>query len=440
MSNEDIALKPLNVAQQDGQTDPTSAPSSDSNLDKLNDQMELGWNEVSQLLWKHELEQIKNWGDELNAFLIFAGLLAAVVTAFMIPFYTALQPESTPTSSTEVLIYLSKQLNSFALTSSFLNSTIPPYIPPLTAPSVKTVPQSTVNINALWVSALLCTLAAAFIAICVKQWLDHCIPRASAPRDSAIIWYLHRQDFTGWSVPAIMHLVPVLLEVSLVLFLVGLAILFWDLDEVVGSTAWALVSALLFFVLVTTAAPTFSRRCPYQSPQAWMLVYAKYCARRFFHKISHSSSDALKSLGTWNDYDRLSQSISSLQGLEDVALILKLDSAMRSRDERDLVMALYIEHASYKDAISTWQSIEKSSGHLRLRQVLLERIRKETDRNEQEKKAADLLLYMEKQKEEKEKKEKKEKKKKKKKKKEEEKKEKKEEVRKVVNVARVFEC
>lgn len=74
MSNEDIALKPLNVAQQDGQTDPTSAPSSDSNLDKLNDQMELGWNEVSQLLWKHELEQIKNWGDELNAFLIFVGL------------------------------------------------------------------------------------------------------------------------------------------------------------------------------------------------------------------------------------------------------------------------------------------------------------------------------------------------------------------------------
>ncbi|OBZ69243.1 hypothetical protein A0H81_10773 [Grifola frondosa] len=66
-----------------------------------------------------------------------------------------------------------------------------------------------------------------------------------------------------------MALLPVLLQISLVLFLAGLLVLLWPLHRTVAAIATVLVAFLLVFLIITTVLPAFAGDCPYQSPQAW---------------------------------------------------------------------------------------------------------------------------------------------------------------------------
>lgn len=190
-----------------------------------------------------------------------------MLTAFIVETYPALQPPP-PDPSAQILLQISAQLNSFYINGGTINSSHPV----LTVPAI-VVPQpssSTIVINTLWFSSLICSLAAASIGILLKQWLNHLASRVTSPsRQSARIRQYRHAGFKKWKVVQMMTLLPVLLQLALALFLIGLVELLWTFERAVAIIATILVTALLLFSLVTAVLPAIWGDCPYKSPQAW---------------------------------------------------------------------------------------------------------------------------------------------------------------------------
>lgn len=196
-----------------------------------------------------------------------AGLFSAVLTAFNVQSYQLLQPEPTdPTLA--VLRQISAQLSSFSVNPAFVNSTQHPLTdndinPPFHAPS------SAVWINALWFSSLICSLASASIALLVKQWLHELsIGVSGTSRESARIRQYRLNSLKRWRVGSIVIIIPILLQLALFLFLVGLVMLLWTLHGTVAAVASSLVGTLFVFIAVTTLLPVVRVDCCYRSPQA----------------------------------------------------------------------------------------------------------------------------------------------------------------------------
>ena len=69
-----------------------------------------------------------------------------------------------------------------------------------------------------------------------------------------------------WLVFGIIAFLPLMLQISLALFFVGLCFLTAAVDHTAGITSFSLVAAWAFFVCITTIMPLFFPRCPYKIP------------------------------------------------------------------------------------------------------------------------------------------------------------------------------
>ncbi|KAF9806890.1 hypothetical protein IEO21_08488 [Rhodonia placenta] len=81
---------------------------------------------------------------------------------------------------------------------------------------------------------------------------------------------MRRRSLEKWHVRVVIDLLPVLLQISLALFLIGLLELLWALSHVVAAIVTALVIILLLPTLVTVFLPYIFWDCPYKSRAAWL--------------------------------------------------------------------------------------------------------------------------------------------------------------------------
>ncbi|OBZ66676.1 hypothetical protein A0H81_13106 [Grifola frondosa] len=274
-----------------------------------------------QTLPKHE------WKEEIDTLLVFAGLFSAVLTAFNIQSYVLLQANSADTSNL-LLAQISAQLNSFVVNNAFINSTQPLLS---TAPAFRPSVYAVV-INALWFSSLIFSLAAAFIGILVKQWLNRYTRGISiVSREAARVRQFRHDALMKYGVINIMALLPVLLQIALILFLAGLLVLVWSLHRVVAAIATALVGMLLVFLVITTILPTIAADCPYQSPQAWGLLVMMQTLRFIFRgtiMVVTSYLSSTKLLEEFGPYAVLFRRISQSWRTRERSLIRKSQSAL----------------------------------------------------------------------------------------------------------------
>ncbi|EMD31594.1 hypothetical protein CERSUDRAFT_144899 [Gelatoporia subvermispora B] len=231
------------------------------------------WAQCAKQLREHDEDVTKRWKEEIDALLVFSGLFSSVLSAFIVESYGSLTPPSHPIAE-DFLYQISLQLASLASG----NITSPSDVPMIySTPRTPSGPApSSVWINFLWFSSLALSLATASIGIVVRQWLNHFVsPTSSDPQRSA---YLHclRYDrgLRAWGVPAIMSALPVLLQVALGLFLGGLVILMWTLNEAIAGAITFLVGCLFMFTVFTTVGPAIRSECPYKSPQALVFLWS----------------------------------------------------------------------------------------------------------------------------------------------------------------------
>ncbi len=192
-----------------------------------------------------------------------AGLLSIVIAIFTTQSFQSLEEDPSGTS-TQLLAQISQQLSSFTAVGSFLNSTTPAIsqgILPFTA-SI-----AAVQINTLWVVSLALSLVAAIFAIAVKHWIRRVpVSQHMSERDCVRLRQFRYIGLNDWQVPTIIAFLPLLLQLAVILFLIGLIILLWSLNQGV-ALAFTIVAAISFsFFLITALIPAIISNCPYKSP------------------------------------------------------------------------------------------------------------------------------------------------------------------------------
>ncbi|GAW10426.1 hypothetical protein LENED_012688 [Lentinula edodes] len=159
-------------------------------------------------------DMVGELGDSLDILLVFAGLFSAVLTTFVAQTSQALSQDYTQLSSSylqEVTALLRANGNETTLAGIPLTSTA--FAPATTD----------IWLNGLWFISLTLSLSVALFAVLAKQWLRQYMSIITGtPLERVFIRQFRFDGLKKWHVQAIIGVLPVLLHISLVLFLVGL--------------------------------------------------------------------------------------------------------------------------------------------------------------------------------------------------------------------------
>lgn len=204
------------------------------------------------------------------------------MTAFTIESYQLLQQDPGD-ASTEILATISSQLASFATGSGFINSTAP--AASLTQLSSFTPPPWAVSVNILWFISLALSLVAALFAIMVQQWIrEYPAAALTSARENLRLRRFRLRGLNTWRVPMVVYILPTLLQIALILFMGGLAILMWAVNLQVALPLLVVLAVSLCVFLFFVSMPTIFPSCAYKGPLALLL---RILVRRFIVAVSY---------------------------------------------------------------------------------------------------------------------------------------------------------
>jgi hypothetical protein len=308
-----------------------------------------------------------------------AGLFSAVLTTFIVEVYGRLQEDSTDASA-QILRRISMQLQNIP------QSELEP-LPPRFNPS-----GTIVAVNVLWFLSLLLSLFAALFAFFAKQWLyvySKWSEGARPGRDMLLLRNFYRNGFEKWHLTDVIDTLPVLLQLALLLFAIGLVAYLWILNIAVAIVASVAVLTMICMATVTIALPIFYADCPYKSPLGAFLWLLK--ERAWSKAAPRSSSSVWTRFASWRErdlafqttlrpkdpVDRIMQAVGIILNipLKDVQKDLKADNlngsftASRMNELPPAVSRLFrdliIPSAIDKQAADYWPTHERASLLLR---------------------------------------------------------------------------
>ncbi|KAI0691116.1 hypothetical protein BC835DRAFT_1279793, partial [Cytidiella melzeri] len=250
--------------QETSQPRPDDSPASNGGNNRVSqeDVTSNAWSAMSTIIHEVDERKIQGYKEDIDTFLVFAGLFSAVLTAFLIESYQGLQQDPM-----EVMVALMQQVAiqtySYSLNAGFLNSTAPPFSQPRLGfqPSVNAV-----RVNVLWFASLTLSLMSASFGILVKQWLrEYLAGDYTSPQARLRVRHYRNPGLDKWKVFEIAAILPLLLQLSLASFFVGLCIFTADVHTTVAHTTLPLVAGWGFLFIASALVPAFSPRCPYKT-------------------------------------------------------------------------------------------------------------------------------------------------------------------------------
>lgn len=119
----------------------------------------------------------------------------------------------------------------------------------------------------LWILSLTLSLLAAFFAIAAQQWLRAFpLPQDLSIEDSLFLRQRRNKSLIVWQVPNIITLLPVMLQVAVVMFLVGLYLLLKIRSHSIMLVFTVICGISFFLYSISLFLPFIWRTCPYKSP------------------------------------------------------------------------------------------------------------------------------------------------------------------------------
>lgn len=186
-----------------------------------------------------------------------------MLTAFLIESYKNLQ-EDPQQVIIGVLWQISLQTNSYTIAPGHLNSTTPFYSDGARdsfAPSI-----AAERVNVCWFASLILSLSTASFGILVKQWLREYLAVDNAKPEERLRIRHHRfLGLKSWKLFEIAAFLPLILQLSLALFFVGLCFFTASVHRSIGTTSVVLVSGWALFFIFALLAPVLSSSCPYKT-------------------------------------------------------------------------------------------------------------------------------------------------------------------------------
>ncbi|KAF9022868.1 hypothetical protein BDZ89DRAFT_956213, partial [Hymenopellis radicata] len=236
---------------------------------------------VIELAKKFDKETCEKWTEEIDTLLVFAGLFSAVVTAFAVASFVWLQLNE-PDTTTQLLLQISYQIQTISPGVTMNISAIPPA--DFDSPIDHTIAR---RVNALWFSSLSLSVIAALISILCKQWVR--AYALTSNLDALKAFSIRQMRYEGlitYGVPATISSISIFLEISVVLFFIGLVSFTWSFDRLVAFPVLILASLTGLFLLATTITPSIQyiyvalrrsfeplpTQCAWKSPQSWLVL------------------------------------------------------------------------------------------------------------------------------------------------------------------------
>lgn len=205
---------------------------------------------------KQEEEYLKACNMEMDTMLLFATLFSGVLTAFVIESYPSLEADTG-----DVAVQLLQQI----LVTLQANSTAPPtetiHVDQFFQPD-----SSAVRVNSYWFAALVVSISTAFLTILAKQWLFSLSRGLASTEEMMGRQQQYRHDnLSVWRLAPILLALPVLLHISLLLFLIGLVEFLLPINKTVATVTGCLAAATILFYAITHIVSLVRPACPYRT-------------------------------------------------------------------------------------------------------------------------------------------------------------------------------
>ncbi|KAI5885678.1 uncharacterized protein SCHCODRAFT_02644074 [Schizophyllum commune H4-8] len=247
---------------------------------------------------RRDAKALQGLRDHLDVDLVFSGLFAAVVSAFVVQSSQALQPDHA-----KIGVALLSEL--IALQRAVTNGS-----PVVDVPSARVTPDTVTATaldywtNRLWYLSLLLGLLAAFLAFIVRSWLyAYDTEVYGSPRRRALVRHYRRVGLERWNVSLIVLLLPTMLHASMLLFFIGLGFYLNLFDAPMSYFVTALTASFYCFYLWSTFMPVFNPQCPYRSPLTDWVYWVKSVLAWIYTALLCQSRGTMKTLKTSADHE-----------------------------------------------------------------------------------------------------------------------------------------
>ncbi|KAK0215557.1 hypothetical protein IW262DRAFT_1400904 [Armillaria fumosa] len=279
----------------------------------------------------YDIERVEGWRDGLDVLLVFAGLFSAVVTTFVAQTSQSLQVDNSAVTASLLLelINVQRAAGNGSLVNDVPHSGLTPF-----SDFHPTASDSWVN--GLWFVSLSLSLSTALFAVLTKQWIHQYMSVPSGtPRDKCRVRHFRYMGLERWSVDLIIGMLPVLMSLSLGIFLGGLVLFLIPLRVPIASAVGSIAFTSFAAYCITNFLPIMYLSCPYRTPlvQYMFPIYA-YAIRlchwiisRCFRRGPPEKAEAEKPTGHTEETSRvvLGQPVRSLRAAEHAAVALSAD-------------------------------------------------------------------------------------------------------------------
>ncbi|KAF9479253.1 hypothetical protein BDN70DRAFT_701802 [Pholiota conissans] len=196
---------------------------------------------AAEASWKVDI-----WKTELDSLLVFAGLFAAVVSAFVIDLRFHLRPDP-------VLLALNN------IASILRNESEPP--------EVEHARSVVRGVGFLWYGSLVVTLIGALWGVLAKGWLGALLREPpNNPADRAMERWRRDEATKKWHMETVVTGVPLLTQIGLAMFLSGFVVQSFDDNRGIGVLVLVFVTLGVLAYAIFTLLPLFLPDCPYRTP------------------------------------------------------------------------------------------------------------------------------------------------------------------------------
>ncbi|KAK0189890.1 hypothetical protein F5146DRAFT_932329, partial [Armillaria mellea] len=227
-------------------------------------------------------ERLNVYKDTIDGLLFFDGLFSAVISTFVVQTSQNLQPDYGAATASLLVELVGFQ----RAASNESSSSIPsfPFYPTL----VFSRSSADIWVNSLWFISLTLSLIIAFVAVLVQQWLHQYMSTISesSSRECGRIRHARHMGLEKWQVPMIIGLLPILLHVSLGLFLAGLSVYLFTLGILVAYGVAIISGCVYATYAICLILPLLHYNCPYKTPLTFYLLKSILLRATGFHFLT----------------------------------------------------------------------------------------------------------------------------------------------------------
>ncbi|KAJ7124014.1 hypothetical protein C8R43DRAFT_832964, partial [Mycena crocata] len=193
------------------------------------------------------------FNGDLDPLLIFAGLFSAILAAFLIEVRKGLQEDLQNITNTLLIALIQNQYNATG---------------PQVQPAARFEPTSSSRwVNGLWFSSLMFSLMSALGASLAKGWVTQFSSAVSGSHWADASLHCRRlRGLQRWHLKFIVQCLPILIHIAFFLFSVGLVVLVFQDDTVIGVVILALTAVISVLYIASSIHSAKFSDSPFRTP------------------------------------------------------------------------------------------------------------------------------------------------------------------------------